>query len=76
VSEELRRQELSFANIAEKLNEAGFRPAKRAEKLYSDIVSRLARKLENLRPGERTAVQWWNPPLPAELTIPGVASKQ
>jgi DNA invertase Pin-like site-specific DNA recombinase len=55
--EELRDQGLSFAMIAEQLGQEGFRPAKRAEKFHSDIVSRLARKLENRRPGERAALQ-------------------
>ena len=51
--EELRGQGWSFAEIAEQLNEEGFRPAKRAEKFHSDLVSRLVRKLEEQRPGER-----------------------
>jgi DNA invertase Pin-like site-specific DNA recombinase len=51
--EELCGEGWSFARIAEQLNQEGFRPAKRAEKFHSDIVSRLARKLEKRRPGER-----------------------
>jgi DNA invertase Pin-like site-specific DNA recombinase len=51
--EELRSQGWSFARIAEQLNQEGFRPAKRAEKFHSDIVSRLARKLVKQPPGER-----------------------
>ena len=50
---ELRDQGWSFVKIAEQLNQEGFRPAKRADKFHSDIVSRLARKLEQMRPGER-----------------------
>lgn len=51
--EALRAQGWSFARIAEQLNQEGFRPAKRAERFHSDIVSRLARKLEKQAPGER-----------------------
>jgi hypothetical protein len=50
---EPRDQEWSFARISEQLNQEGFRPAKRAEAFHSDIVSRLVRKLENKRSGER-----------------------
>jgi DNA invertase Pin-like site-specific DNA recombinase len=53
---ELRDQGWSFAKIAEQLNQQGFRPAKRAEKFHSDMVSRLVRKLEQKRPGERVMV--------------------
>jgi hypothetical protein len=142
--EELRGQGLSFGKIAEQLNEEGFRPAKRAEKFHSDIVSILARKLKKHRPGERAGAHrqalsenewlvidlaaelgmskntlftwikrgwvrvlrqvpgyrgrvicwadaqeldrlhrlrqikhgWWDPPLPGELTIPGVPHKE
>jgi DNA invertase Pin-like site-specific DNA recombinase len=51
--EELRREGWSFARIAEQLNQEGFRPAKRAERFHSDIVSRLVRKWEKNHPGER-----------------------
>jgi len=50
---ELRDQGWSFAKVAEQFNMEGFRPAKRAEKFHSDIVSRLVGKLEQKRPGER-----------------------
>ena len=51
--EALLGQGWSFARIAEQLNQEGFRPAKRAERFHSDIIGRLARKLEKQRPGER-----------------------
>ncbi len=52
---ELRDQGWSFARISEQLNQEGFRPAKQAEAFHSDIVSRLVRKLENKRSGERVS---------------------
>jgi DNA invertase Pin-like site-specific DNA recombinase len=51
--DEFRRQGWSFARIAEQLNQEGFRPAKRAPKFHSDIVSRLVGRLEKRSPGER-----------------------
>jgi DNA invertase Pin-like site-specific DNA recombinase len=51
--EELQSQGLSFAKIAEQLNQEGFRPAKRADKFHSDLVSRLARKLRGHQPGAK-----------------------
>jgi hypothetical protein len=51
--EELREQGWSFARIADQLNQEGFRPAKRAEKFHSDIVSRLVWRLEKKPHGER-----------------------
>jgi hypothetical protein len=73
----LRGQGWSFARIAEQLNQDGFRPAKRAEKFHSDIVSRLAQKLEKQRPGERakaprkalTENEWLVIDLAAELEM-------
>jgi hypothetical protein len=75
--EELRGQGWSFARIAEQLNQEGFRPAKRAEKFHSDIVSRLARSLDKQRPGERarapgkalTENEWLVLDLAAELDM-------
>ena len=49
--QELRSQGWTFAKIAEQLNKDGFRPAKRAEKFHSDIVSRLVWRLENKQHG-------------------------
>lgn len=50
---ELRGRGLSFAEISEQLNSAGFRPLKQADKFDSDIVSGLVRRLKKQPPGEK-----------------------
>lgn len=51
--EVLRRQGLTFAEIADHLNREDFRPAQRAAKFHKDIVCRIFRKLQHQRPSAR-----------------------
>jgi hypothetical protein len=75
---ELHGQGWTFARIAEQLNEEGFRPPKRAQQFHSDLVSRLVRKLQKQRPGEKATTprrllrvhEWLAIDLAAELDMP------
>jgi hypothetical protein len=51
--EGLRRQRLTFAEIADHLNREGFQPSQRAEKFHADIVCRFFRKLRQQRQSAR-----------------------
>jgi len=55
--EELRGQGLTFAQIAERLNDDGFRPVRQAETFHKDIVCRLFNKLCQARPAARRISQ-------------------
>ena len=52
--QELRRESISFAGIAEQLNRDGFRPAKQAEKFHADLVGNLLRGHAGSQPGPRS----------------------
>lgn len=52
--EELRKEGLSFATIAEILNREGFRPAKQAQRFQSDLVSAVMRKHYKASSGSRS----------------------
>jgi len=76
--EELRREGLTFADIAERLNREGFRPAQQAEKFHKDIVSCIFRKLRQKRPSAREIAkqellgenEWFALTLATELQMP------
>jgi hypothetical protein len=55
--EELRGQGLSFAEIAQRLNEEDFRPLRQAVRFHKDIVCRLFNKLCKERPAARHIVK-------------------
>jgi DNA invertase Pin-like site-specific DNA recombinase len=76
--EELRRQKLTFAEIAAHLNREGFRPSQRAEKFHQEIVCRIFRKLKRQRPSAREIAkqdflgknEWFVLSLAAKLQMP------
>lgn len=76
--EELRSSGHSFARIAEHLNSEGFRPAKKAKKFHSDLVSGLMRRhykrvpapLANPRSELLKKDEWFVIELAAELEMP------
>jgi DNA invertase Pin-like site-specific DNA recombinase len=75
--EDLRRQALTFQEIAEHLNREGFRPNQRAEKFNGEIVCRIFRKLQKQRPSAREIEnqaqlgenEWFISSLAAQLQI-------
>jgi DNA invertase Pin-like site-specific DNA recombinase len=75
--EELREQGLSMEQIAQRLNEAGFRPPKRAAKFTGAMVTRLLAdaSLSGPRPaaareGALEANEWWLSDLARHLNMP------
>ncbi len=76
--EQLREQGESFAQIADRLNEEGFRPVKQAEKFHGDIVNRLLNRHQNKPPTFRRQAmrktlpedQWFVVDLADELQMP------
>jgi DNA invertase Pin-like site-specific DNA recombinase/uncharacterized protein YndB with AHSA1/START domain len=76
--EELRGQGRTFAEIAQRLNEEGFRPIRQAERFHKDLVCRLFNKLCKERPTARHIAEqaqlqqheWFAMDLAARLRMP------
>jgi len=78
--EDLGNQGLTAREVAERLNQEGFRPAQRADKFYKWTVSQLFAKLRRVRPSTQRASllarlekhEWYLSDLAAKLEMPKV----